>query len=436
MSQRHLWIIAAASSVLLATPTAWADVIKDSQVQLKFRNFYLDRQYDNASTRDFGSWSQSVTLDAKSGYADLGKVKIGADLLAEYAVRLDGEDQRADWVLPYEGTTGSGKQARHFGKVGATLKAKVANTELKVGTILPATPVVHFDPSRQLLTTYNGVWLESKDIKNTKITLGYLDSINARYENQPMDLAKWPNNLNNTGRTGGMYVAGVDYQVNPEWSASYFYGRVKNAYQQNYIGIAHKTDLADKVKLNSHLRVFDNRETGDAVYGGLDNQALSIGTQLSYGAHTFGLGYQQMFGDHGTTAHPLTGSPYFPTLSGWVPQPYLVNWGVAGFIRKDEKSVGVTYGYNFKDVGLNGLTATAKYFKGWDVDSNYESSGAIQSKGKEDELNFILNYVVPEGQFKGFGLQWMYIDVDYKNITGQANDLKENRVAATYTYKF
>lgn len=436
MSKHHLSSIAVAVATVCATTSVWADFTKDSQVQLKFRNFYLDRQYNDAPTRDFGSWSQGVTLDAKSGYADLGKVQLGVDVLAEYAIRLDGEDQRADWVLPYNGTTGSGKQDRHFGKVGATLKAKVANTELKVGTLLPATPVVHFDPSRQLLTTYNGVWLESKDFKNTKITLGYLDSINARYENQPMDLAKWPNNLTNTGRTGGMYVAGIDYQINPEWSASYFYSRVKNAYQQNYAGITHKTDLTENVKLNSHLRVFDNRETGDAVYGGLDNQALSIGTQLNYGNHSFGLGYQQMFGEHGTSANPLTGSPYFPTLAGWVPQPYLVNWGVAGFIRKDEKSIGVSYGYNFKDVGINGLTATAKYFKGWDVDSNYESAGKIQTQGKEDEFNFILNYVVPEGQFKGLGFQWMYIDVGYDNIAGQPNDLKENRIATTYTYKF
>ncbi len=44
-----------------------------------------------------------------------------------------------------------------------------------------------FDPSRQLLTTYSGAWLESKDLKDTKLTLAYLDGINARYDNQYQD---------------------------------------------------------------------------------------------------------------------------------------------------------------------------------------------------------------------------------------------------------
>jgi hypothetical protein len=114
----------------------------------------------------------------------------------------------------------------------------------------------------------------------------------------------------------------------------------------------------------------------------------------------------------------------------------LDNWCVVSFIRKDEKSVGLTYSYDFKDVGLNGLTATVKYWTGWGIDNNYESAGTLQGHGKEREANVIVNYVVPEGKFKGLGVQWMYIDVNWHNVYGQLNDLKENRIATTYTYKF
>ena len=58
-----------------------------------------------------------------------------------------------------------------------------------MGDLLPMSPVVFFDPSRQLLTTYSGAWLESKDLKNTKLTLAYNDGINARYDNQYQDLS-------------------------------------------------------------------------------------------------------------------------------------------------------------------------------------------------------------------------------------------------------
>ncbi|MBK0062432.1 MULTISPECIES: OprD family outer membrane porin [unclassified Acinetobacter] len=436
MYRQTLWTAIMCAMTATATTTSFADFIEDSQIQLKFKNFYLDRQYNTTPAKNWGSWSQAATLDAKSGYAQVGNVQLGIDVLAQYAVRLDGRDRNADWVLPYNGVsgTGTGQQDRDFGKIGATLKAKISQTELRVGEILPITPVVVFDPSRQLLTTYNGVWLESKDIKNTKLTLGYLDSINARYENQPMDFGLWPKPLNNDGKTDGMYVAGIDYQFNNHWSASYFYGDVTNIYRQNYLGMNYKNNY-DRFKLDTHIRLFDNAESGDALYGDIDNQALSFGSMLTYGAHSFGLSYQQMFGDQGQNGSAATGAPYFPSLAGWVPQPYLDNWSVVSFVRKHEKSVGFTYSYDFNELGLKGLKTTAKYWHGWDVNSNYESS-ALTGKGKEAEFNFILNYVVPEGKLKGLGFQWMYINVDFDNIAGQPSDLQEHRIATTYTYTF
>ena len=423
ISMRHhrLAQILIAMTGMSVLATAHANFVDDSQVQLKFKNFYLDRQYQDTPQKNWGSWSQAVTLDAKSGYHDLGALQVGVDVLVQHAVRLNGRDKNADWVLPHNGK----EQADHFGKVGATLKAKLAKTELRVGEILPATPVVHFDPSRQLLTTYNGVWLESKDIDKTKITLGYLDSINARYENQAHDFNLWPQPLDTqkSKQNDGMYVAGVDYQATPELGLSYFYGDVDNIYRQNYLGVAYNKTIDAQNKLATHVRYFDNREAGEALYGDIDSQALSLKAAWTHGNHIIDAGWQQMFGEHGAQAM------FFPTLSGWVPQPYLANWSVASFIREDEKSWSLGYSYNFKDVGVNGLTATVRHYEGWDA-RNKDGS-----KGQEDENNLILNYVVPEGKLKGLGLNYMYIDVNYDNITG-FSDLEEHRAAITYNYKF
>ena len=422
MRHQKLWIAMLAVTATLGTTATNADFVDDSNVQLKFKNFYLDRQYsDDRSDKNWGSWSQAVTLDAKSGYQDIGGIKVGVDVLVQHAVRLNGRDKNPDWVLPHDGE----KQARDFGQVGATLKAKLSETELRVGQILPATPVVHFDPSRQLLTTYNGVWLESKDIEKTKITLGYLDSINARYENQPQDFNLWPRPLDTalSNENEGMYVAGVDYQLTPELGLSYFYGDVTNIYRQNYVGVAYNKKLDDHNKIATHIRYFDNTESGDALYGEIDSQAISLRGAWTYDNHTIDAGYQQMFGDHGTQA------TFFPSLSGWVPQPYLANWSVASFIREEEKSWSLGYTFNFKDVGVPGLTATVRHYDGWNI------KNANGTRGKEDEDNLIVNYVVPEGKFKGLGIQYMFIDVDYRNVPGFP-DLQEHRVATTYSYKF
>ncbi|WP_168398476.1 OprD family outer membrane porin [Acinetobacter indicus] len=423
MRRQKLWIAILAATATLGTSATYADFIDDSNVQLKFKNFYLDRQYQDKPELNFGSWSQAVTLDAKSGYHDIGGgVQIGADVLVQHAVKLNGRDQNPDWVLPHDG-----KESKdHFGKVGATLKVKVSETELKVGDLLPMSPVVFFDPSRQLLTTYSGAWLESKDIKDTKLTLAYLDGINARYENQYHDLSLFPQNNFATAVStdDGMYIAGIDHQFTPKVGGSYWYADVTNIYQQHYAAVNYKTTLAENTKLDTHVRYFDNSESGDQLYGKIDSQAVSAGAKINHGMHTVQLGYQQMFGEHGNKA------PMFPTLGGWVPQPYLDNWSVASFIRKDEKSWSLGYTYNFADVGVPGLTATARHFRGWDVDN-----GAGEPRGKENENNLIVNYVVPEGKLKGLGFNYMFIDTNYDNISG-GNDLEEHRIATTYTYTF
>ncbi|MCO8089968.1 OprD family outer membrane porin [Acinetobacter pseudolwoffii] len=419
MRRQNLWIAMFAAIATLGTTAANADFIDDSNVQLKFKNFYLDRQYqDDASSRNWGSWSQGVTLDAKSGYHDIGGgIKVGADVLVQHAVKLKGRDKNPDWVLPHDG-----KQSKdHFGKVGATLKAKVSETELKVGELRPVSPVLVFDPSRQLLTTYSGAWLESKELKDTKLTLAYIDGINNRYDNQFRDLTKFnPPQFDNGAEADGMWIAGIDHQLTKELGASYWYADVQDIYQQHYLGVSYKIGLGEKTKLDSHVRYFNNSESGDKLYGEIDNQTLSVAAKINHGTHTVGVGYQQMFGDSA-----------FPTLGGWVPQPYLANWGVATFTAPEEKSWHVSYGYDFSEVGLKGLNATAIYFKGYDQ----QGTGAYQGQNfNTDEVNAIVNYTVPEGKLKGLGVQGMYIDVNFANPAKP--DLQEYRVATTYTYKF
>ena len=422
MRRQNLWVAMIATTATLGTAATHADFIDDSNVQLKFKNFYLDREYNQDTAgvvnKGYGNWTQAVTLDAKSGYHDIGAgIQVGADLLAQYAVSLKANGN--DIHMPFDAS--EGKSEWDNAKLGATLKVKVSETELKVGDLLPMSPVVFFDPSRQLLTTYSGAWLESKDLKNTKLTLAYIDGINARYDNQYQDLSLFPNNNFTKTTNDGMYIAGIDYQFTPKIAGSYWYADVTNIYQQHYAAGAFKTNLSEKTKLDAHIRYFDNSESGDKLYGSIDSQAVSAGAKINNGMHTVQFGYQQRFGEHGKEA------TMFPTLGGWVPQPYLDNWSVASFIRKDERSWSLGYTYNFKDVGISGLTATVRHFRGDNIDF-----GAAKPEGKENENNVIVNYVVPEGKLKGLGFNYMFIDTNYNF----GNDLQEHRIATTYSYKF
>ena len=430
-------VLALAIAAIGMTTAVHADFIADSKVQLKFKNFYLDREYNHENGRNktngYGNWTQAATLDAKSGYHNVvGGLQLGADLLAQYAIGLKSANSTNDIHMPFS----NGKTQRDNAKLGVTLKAKLAATELKIGDLQPMSPVLFFDPSRQLITTYSGAWLESKDIDKTKLTLAYIDGINARYDNQYQDLTLFPQNdfvaAEARGLTtdDGMYIAGVDYQLNKALGLSYWYADLTEIYQQHYVAATLKTALNDQWNIDAHARYYDNQESGDALYGNIDSQALSLGANLNSGNHTIHLGWQQMFGEHGDQAATM-----FPTLGGWVPQPYLVNWSVASFIRKDEKSWQLGYTYNFKDL-VPGLTATVRHFHGSNIDASYygfkDGDNQPLSEGKEYENNFILNYVVPEGKLKGLGVQWYFIDTDYN----YGNDLQEHRIATTYTYTF
>jgi hypothetical protein len=53
---------------------------------------------------------------------------------------------------------------------------------------------------------------------------------------------------------------------------------------------------------------------------------------LRKGGHGSGVGYQRMLGDS-----------TFPTLNGFAPQSYLVNWSAVAFIKPNESSWQARY---------------------------------------------------------------------------------------------
>ena len=46
MRRQNLWVAMIATTATLGTAATHADFIDDSNVQLKFKNFYLDREYN------------------------------------------------------------------------------------------------------------------------------------------------------------------------------------------------------------------------------------------------------------------------------------------------------------------------------------------------------------------------------------------------------
>ncbi|MDF0733047.1 OprD family porin [Pseudomonas entomophila] len=415
--------VAAAGLMGLFAPNfAHADFINDRQVSLGLRNFYIDRdfkQHDAPKSR-IGSWTQGFDFRAISGYTE-GPLQFGLDVSAQYAYRLDGGGGRGpDTIIPYDDS--KGEQVRDYGRAALTAKMRYSKTELKVGEHRPMLPVAFYDDSRQLITTYHGFLLESREIDKLTLTAGRFDEISSRESSNREKLYLF-NGPDIQRRSDGLNFGGATYAFTPALTASYFYGQLEDIYQQQYLGGTYNADLGGGFGLKTDLRYFDHRADGKALYGDIDNRSYGVMTTLRKGAHAIGVGYQRMLGESA-----------FPTLNGYAPQPYLVNWSTVAFVKPNESSWQLRYDLDFAPYGVPGLKLMTRYMRGTGID---RGSNALD-QNVESERNFFLSYVIQSGPLKGLGLEWRNIDVKtrYGNGSASGADYQENRLITTYTFKF
>ncbi|WP_077049013.1 OprD family outer membrane porin [Pseudomonas sp. KK4] len=403
--------IAGVLGMICAPLAAHADVIDDSHFKVDARNFYLHRNYTNTHAPDseVHSWSQGFDAQFTSGYTDTA-LAIGLDVDAQYAVRLDSSGN--DGSLPY--SVSDRQTSRDYSRAGATFKMRYSKTELKVGDLRPQLPVAFDDTSRQLDTIYQGAVVESKEVDKLTLTGGRFWSAVTRESSNHEKLYKYgsTDNLDSDGLDFG----GATYDLSKNLQASYFYGVLHDIYQQHYVGLMHMADLGDGYKLKTDLRYFNNNEDGKALNGVIDNRSWGSLFTLLKGAHMFGVSYQRMLGDS-----------VFPTMNGYIPQPYLVHWSSLAFVRPGEKSWSARYGYDFAAMGVPGLKFYSRYTKGTDW-----NRGANLSDNQESERFLGLSYVVQSGALQGLGLDLRNIDVKQK----YGYDYNEFRFATTYTWKF
>lgn len=407
MFEFHLSRGTGALLLALGAGTAQADLLDDSHLNLGLRNFWVDRDFkqDNAPRSRTGSWSQGFDLQFQSGYTD-GPVQFGLDVGGQLAYRLDGSQARSpDGVLPVQT---DGTPVKDYSRANATAKIRYSQTELRIGEQRPNLPVASYDPTRQLLTTYQGALLESKEVKDLTLTAGRFWSIAGRESSNTEELYLWGDSPKSS--SDGLNFAGAAYNLTPKLTGTYFFGQLEDIYRQHYLGLAYKTPLGAGYALKTDVRYFNNKEEGRALSGRVDNRTYGAMFSLLKGGHTFGVGYQRMLGQD-----------VFPTFNSYAPAPYLINWSALGFVKPGERSWQVRYDYDFAALGVPGLKWMARWMEGNDINLGVQSH--------ETERTSILSYVVQQGPLKGVGASWMNIGVNTRDST----QYEENRLILTYT---
>ncbi|MCQ4258820.1 OprD family porin [Stutzerimonas stutzeri] len=399
-------VFAGTLSLALGIPaTASAQgFVEDTKINVNARNFYIGREFrDDAEDRTKAEeWTQSFILNIQSGYTP-GPIGFGVDVLAGVAVKLDGG--KGTWGTGLLPRHSDGRPADDFGRFGVAAKAKVSNTELKIGEMMPVLPILRADDGRSLPQTFEGGMITSREFDGLMLTAGQFRQNSERNDASMEDMRF------GGGASDRFNYIGGEYAISKQTTVGLWTAELKDVYEQQYVQLLHTQPLGDDLALTANLGYFQGDESGSARAGNLDNKTYSGLFGLKTGGNTFYVGLQKVSGDawmrvNGTSGGSLANDSFNNAYD-----------------NAEERSWQVRHDYNFAAVGVPGLTLMNRYIKG----DNIELAGNDDGKewGRESELA----YTIQNGPAKNLNIKWRN-----SSFRSQANtrDLDENRLIFNY----
>lgn len=427
---------------VMAQQAGAAGFIEDSKATLGLRNFYINT--DNRSgpgANKNEEWGQGFDLRFISGYTQ-GTVGFGIDAIGLLGVRLDSSGATAgSTATSYGGTVfpseSNGEAVDNFSSLGLTAKAKVSQTELKLGTLQPKLPVIVTNDGRLLPQTWQGGQITSGEIKDLTLVGGQIEHVKGRNSSNNEQLSIGGANARVANSNKFIY-AGGDYKITKDLTAQYYYGNLEDFYKQHFLGLVHNWAIGPGV-LKSDFRYFNSSDDGansntPAYYsngnynstsngkGKVDNNLYSGLFLYTVAGHTFGGGYQVS-----------NGSSDFPWLNqGDGSSNYTItDMQIQKFGRAGEKTWQARYSYDFAKVGVPGLTAGMVYLRGYDIDTNRTANAPAGTNSSEWERDLTIGYVVPEGPLKNVGVMWK--NASWRTNIPGVRDQDENRLIVSYS---
>jgi len=401
-------IALALTGVALPAAAEEAGFVEGAKVNLNLRNFYINRNFTNPTKAQGKAeeWTQNFILDAKSGFTQ-GTVGFGMDVLGLYSVKLDGgKGTGGTQLLPLDH---DGRPADNFGRTNVAFKAKLSQTEIKVGEWMPVLPILRSDDGRSLPQTFRGGQITSKEINGLTLYGGQFRANSPRDDSSMSDMSMVGKAAFTSDRfnfQGGEYVFNEKRTQIGLWNAE-----LKDIYSQQYVNLIHSQPFGDWT-LGANLGFFYGKDDGSARAGELDNKTWSGMFSARYGGNTFYVGLQKLTGDsawmrvNGTSGGTLANDSYN-----------------ASYDNAQERSWQVRHDYNFAALGIPGLTLMNRYISGDNVHTGTITDG--KEWGRESELG----YTVQSGALRDLNVRWRNSTMrrDFSN-----NEFDENRLIISY----
>jgi len=401
-------IALALTGVALPAAAEEAGFVEGASASLNLRNFYINRNFTNPTKAQGKAeeWTQNFILDARSGFTQ-GTVGFGMDVLGLYSVKLDGgKGTGGTQLLPLDH---DGRPADNFGRTNVAFKARLSQTEIKVGEWMPVLPILRSDDGRSLPQTFRGGQITSKEINGLTLYGGQFRANSPRDDSSMSDMSMFGKPAFTSDRFN---FQGGEYQFNEKrtqiglWNAE-----LKDIYSQQYLNLTHSQPLGDWT-LGANLGFFYGKDDGSARAGELDNKTWSGMFSARYGGNTFYVGLQKLTGNsawmrvNGTSGGTLANDSYN-----------------SSYDNAQERSWQVRHDYNFAALGIPGLTLMNRYISGDNVHTGTLTDG--KEWGRESELG----YTVQSGTLRDLNVRWRNSTMrrDFSN-----NEFDENRLIISY----
>jgi hypothetical protein len=404
--------------------------IEGSSLNVLARNFYFNRDDRKGQSSPTGNgyseaWVQGLIGKFESGFTQ-GTVGFGLDAFALYGLKLDSGTGRSGGkgsfgVLPVDSED---HPETGYSKVGGAAKLRVLDTVIKAGDVFPVTPVVAYGDSRLLPESFRGVTAQNTSVEGLSLQGGRLSGMS-----QPNE-----SGMNNgfatfyAGKVDSPWIGyfGGDYTVNKHLSLSLYSSRLKDAWDQYYLGSAASYPLNEDVSLFGDVNYYKAVDEGKKRLGEFDNSIWSARVGVKVGAHSVAVSHQRNNGDDDFDYLRQSDSIFLNNSIQY-----------SDFNSPKERSWMVRYDLDMQAFGIPGLSFMTRYGKGTGADYSNANAVYMRRDGAGNPLtdqrrwerDIEAKYVVQSGNLKDLSLRLRQATV---RSSAFESDLEEVRVIAEY----
>ncbi|GAA0794552.1 OprD family outer membrane porin [Marinobacterium sediminicola] len=378
MKANKLPLALAALGMITSAPVMAADSDDGMKVNLDFRTFYMNRDFDQGIPDTIAA-GQAFRFELLSPYWN---DMVGVDVSAVHVAKLEGDKTvNSSDVLTPEGDGYTTLEQ-------AYLKLRpVENVDLKLGRMILMTPLLNDLTSRISAPSTQGFYGEAK-LGSGKLYAIYSDKASMN------NSEKFNKYRAANGETYDIKSLGGTYDFGNGLSTHLQYAVADDYQKQLYLNASYTTKLADHdVLLDlTHMR---GEADGDLfVDENYDSNLTGLTGRLSKGNWAYTLAYQTI---GGSDAYDQKWNDSDVVAAD---NTQFFTWGAVqllDFNAKDEQSLQFRVDYDVPSVP--GLHLMARHTESWDIDY------AGGDDGQRRETNFDAKYTLQDGAAKGLSLR-------------------------------